>query len=155
MSHDSVFGLQSPTAARSYPSYSFQFKPLSSANQHVQPVLQQADKSLHEKNRLVPEPGPANYQVPQSKPLMDRIIESLHQETSKHNETRMMLQSSHKMNLQLEQLLYQERTFNHTLRVNVQEAEMKRIYAEGKLQAYEQQNLHIVCMPAFQSIGKF
>ena len=142
MSHNSTFGLQSPTAARSY----FQFNPLSSANSHIQPVLQEEDKPLYQIGGQ--ERGPA-YQVPQSNPQIDWIIETLRQETRKYDQTRLTLQTARKINHQLEQLLYQERTFNHALRLKVQEAEMKRIDAEGKLRTYELQSLYVVYVTFF------
>jgi hypothetical protein len=76
--------------------------------------------------------------MPQSNPQIDWIILILHQETSKHNEIRLALQSSRRVNQQLEQLLYQEQTFNYTLQVNIQEAEKRRINTKDKLRAYEQ-----------------
>jgi len=147
MSYNPIFNMQSPAAARSYSTT--QFNPPSSVNSHVQPALQPANNHYETESR-VQEPGPARYQVPQSSPQIEWIIETLRQETNKHNETRLTLQSTRKMNIQLEQLLHQERTFNHALRANVQEAEMKRIYAEGQLRAYEQQNAHMVRNRAVQ-----
>ena len=131
MSYNPTFDAQSPAVR----SYSTQFKS-SSVNSNIQP--QQADKHYETESR-VQEPGPY-----QSNSQIDWIIETLRQVTSKHNETRLALQSTRRINFQLEQLLYQERTFNHALRVNVQEAEMKRVYAEAKLRTYEQQNSQTV-----------
>ena len=145
MSRGQTYSLPSPVTANFHHPYSFQNKPLSSNNLHIQPVPQKkAEKPLNETGRHIQEPRAASYQVAQPSLQVDRIIEALHQETSKHNETRMALQSSRRANFQLEQLLYQERTFNHALRVNVQDAEMKRIFAEGQLKAFEQQSFMIV-----------
>jgi hypothetical protein len=152
MSHDPAFGLQSPAVARPYPPYSFQLNPLSSANLHIPPLLQQkADKPFCETNRLVQESRPTSYQMPQS---IDSVLETLHLEMSRHNETRLILQRSRKTNLQLEELLFQERTFNHSLRVSVQEAEIKKIVAEEKLRANEHQSLYIVCITVLRPIPK-
>ena len=140
MSYNPTFGMQSPAAARSYPP---QYRP--PINPQMQPSLQQANKNYETESRLQ-DPGPASYQVPHPSPQIDWIIQTLHEETSRHNETRLALQSTRKINVQLEHLLYQERTFNHALRVKVQEAEMKRVYAEGKLRAYEEHNPHMVCI---------
>jgi hypothetical protein len=128
MSHDPTFGLQSSVATQSHTTPSSQVEPSSLAIPYVQPVIQQANKPQHEKDR--PGPGPANYHIPQSNPQLEWLMETLYQETSRHNETRMTLQSTRKINFQLEQLLYQERSFNHALRVNLQDAEMKRISTE-------------------------
>ena len=78
------------------------------------------------------------YEILQSAAQVDRIMESLHKEMDSHNETRSYLQSCRQINVQLERLLNQERNFNYNLRLNAQEAEMKRIAAEGRLRAYEQ-----------------
>jgi hypothetical protein len=141
MSYNPTFGLQSPIAATSSTPQS---KPSSWTNSQIQSFIQQLERPFYETQSRVQEPRPASYQMPQSNPQIDWIIQILHQETSKHNEIRLALQSSRRVNQQLEQLLYQERTFNHTLQVNIQEAEKRRINTEDKLRAYEQQNIHIV-----------
>jgi hypothetical protein len=149
MSHDPAFG-QPLAVARPYPPCSFQLNPLSSANLHIQPLRQQkTDKPFCEANRRVQEPRPTSYQS------IGSVLETLHLEISRHNETRLLLQTSRKTNHQLEQLLFQERTFNHSLRVSVQEAEMKRIVAEGKLQANEHQSLCNVCITVLRPIPIF
>lgn len=150
MSHDPAFGQQSPAVTGHYPPCSFQLNPLSSANLHIQPLLQQkADKTFCETNRRIQGPRPTSYQS------IDSVLETLHLEISRHNETRLLLQTSRKTNHQLEQLLFQERAFNHSLRVSVQEAEIKRIVAEGKLQANEHQSLCNVCITVLRPIPKF
>lgn len=146
MSHDPEPGSQPQAAARPYPPRSFHLNPLPSANPHIQPLLQQkADSPSCETDRCVQESRSTGYQVPS----IDSVLQTLRLEMSRHNETRLILQRSRKTNLQLEELLFQERTFNHSLRVSVQEAEMKRVVAEGKLQASEHQRLYIVCIILF------
>lgn len=152
MSHDSAIDLQSPAVAPPCP-HSFELNPLSSANLRIEPLLRQnANKPFYETNRRVQEPRPTSYQGLQS---IDSVLETLHLEIGRHNETRRVLQTSRKTNFQLEQLLFQERAFNHSLRVSVQEAEMKRILAEGKLRANEHQCLSDVCVTNLQPIPKF
>ena len=149
MSHDPAFGQKSPAVARPYPARSFSLNPFSSANIHTQPLFQQkADKPFCETDRCVQEPRPTSYQS------IDSVLETLHLEISRHNETRLLLQKSQKIYHQLELLLFQERAFNHSLRVSVQEAEMKRIVAEGKLQANEHQSLYNVCLTVLRPIPK-
>jgi hypothetical protein len=129
-----VFGTQS----RRYPPYSFQ-APLLSVSSHVQPGLQQTERPLHDTARPFLEPPTASYQAPQSSHPMDSIINTLRQEAAKHSETRLVLQSFYQTHIQTEQFLLQERSSNQALRVKVQETEMRNIYLEGKLRAYEQQ----------------
>ena len=106
----------------------------------MNPLLQQtADKLSHDKNKRTQESRPNDYQIVQSDSQVDWILDTLKQETSRHNETRMALQHSRQQTVQLERLLYQERSFNHTLRVNAQDAEIRRIAAKSKARAYEQQ----------------
>jgi len=148
MSHDSAFGLQSPAVVRPCPC-SFELNDLSSVDLHIQPLLQQkADKPFCETKGHVQESRPPSY------PSIDSVLETLQLEIGRHNETRLILQTSRKTNFQLEQLLFQERSFNHSLRVRVQEAEMKMIAAEGKLQANEHRNLHNVCIAVLRPIPK-
>ena len=137
MSHESPFTVQSPSFPRSH---TYQFKPYAPGNSQMNPLFQQtADKFPHERNKHVQESRPKDHQTLNSDSQVDWIMDTLQQETSKHNETRMILQSSREKTVQLERLLYQERSFNHTLRVNAQEAEIRRITAENKARAYEQQ----------------
>jgi hypothetical protein len=137
MSHESPFTMQSPNFTRSY---TYQFKPYASGNSQMNPLFQQtADKPPHERNKHVQESRPSDHQMLNPDSQVDWIMDTLQQETSKHNETRMILQSSRQTNVQLERLLYQERSFNHSLRVNAQDAEIRRITAESRARAYEQQ----------------
>jgi hypothetical protein len=142
MSHESAAGLQSPAAMR-YPPYSFHLKPTPSYSQPF--IHQKLERPLQEAHRLVQEPGPVTYQAPQPASQMDWVIENLHQETARHNETRLFLHSSRKVAVQLEQLLNQERAFNHSLRIQAQDAEMKKMFAEEKARAYERQGTESVC----------
>jgi hypothetical protein len=135
ISYNPTFSLQSPIVAISSTP---QPKPSSWTNSQIQSFIQQSERPFYETQNHVQEPRPASYQMPQSNPQIDWIILILHQETSKHNEIRLALQSSRRVNQQLEQLLYQEQTFNYTLQVNIQEAEKRRINTKDKLRAYEQ-----------------
>ena len=132
---ESMFGTQ----RQPHPSYPFQISP-----SHAHPTLHQTGKPLHDMARPFLEPGMGYYQTPQSSPQIDWIITTLRQEAARHSQTRSDLQSSCQAHLQTEQLLFQERASNQALRVEAQKAEIRNIYLEGKLRAYEQQqSLHV------------
>jgi hypothetical protein len=118
--------------------YSFQIKPVPSVSSNLQPVPRRAE-SFHGMDRL-PEPPSSNCQGAVASAPMDWVINILHLENDKHAETLRALQLSRKSNLHLENLLTQERAFNYNLRVKAQEAEMGRIFVEGQLRAYKQQD---------------
>lgn len=102
----------------------YQYRHLPSGNSQVNPPPRTTDTPVE----LLPTAG-----------HVDWIMDCLHKEMDSHNETRSTLQSCRQVNVQLERLLCQERSFNHNLRVSTQEAEMRRIAAEGRLRNYEQQ----------------
>lgn len=129
----------SMVARGSYPSYPFQMKPASSANPNTQPPFGPAEP-FRETNKN-PEYGLANAPGAVSIPPMDWAINVLRLEKSKHTETLTALHSVQKSNLHLENLLRQERSFNHILRQKAQEAEMERIFLEGQLRVFQQQNM--------------
>ena len=141
MAHNSVYSMQPSTAARPYPSYSFQIQPSSSAKSNPQPTLRPAE-TFRQMDRVSESGGPVNYQGAISIPPMDWAINVLRLEKNKHTETLIALQSSRKSNLQLESLLCQERAFNNTLQHNAQQDAMQRVYLEGKLRAHQQ---NVVC----------
>lgn len=134
MSHG--LSMQSPNTTRPY--YQHKSHPYTSSqvNPPFQPTV---DKFPQERNKRLSEWHPSDHQMVQPDSQVDWIMETLQQETSKHNETRMLLQSTRQKNFQLEKLLNQERSFNQSLCINVQEAEIGRITAESKAKAYEQQ----------------
>ena len=141
MAHNSAYSRQPSTATRSYATYSFQIKPVSSVKSNIQPTPGPAEP-FRETNRF-PESGPTHSQGTASIPPMDMAINVLRLEKSKHADALTALHSSRNSTLHLENLLLQERAVNHILRQKAHQAEMDRIFLEGQLRAYQQQN--VVC----------
>lgn len=139
MSRKSKYSTESLMAARgSYPSYSFQNNSVSSVNSNLQQPLGSAEP--FQQTNKVPESGPANIPGSVSVPPMDWAINVLRLEKSRHIETLTALHSTRRSVTQLENILNQERNVNHILRQKAQQAEMARIFLEGQLRVYQEQN---------------
>jgi hypothetical protein len=137
MAYNPTYSMQPPGAARPYHTYSFQIKPVTSVSSNL-PAAPRHSEPFQGMDGLT-EPGSANHQGALASAPMDWVINILRLEKHKHSEALTALQSSCKSNLQLENLLAQERAFNYNLRVKAQEAEMERIFVQGQLRAYTQQ----------------